>query len=293
MKAAPFEYSAAHSVQDAVARLADTADRGGRILAGGQSLVPMMALRVAYPTHLIDINRIPELQGAVEDAGRLRVRAITRHNWFALGQAPGRLGLLLADVAHHIAHHPIRERGTFCGSVAHSDPASEWCLVTATLGGRIQALSADGERHIDASDYFTGIMSTDLSARELLASVSLPLLSDTCRFGFGEFNRRAGDFAIAMSLATFELREGRMSDVRLGVGGVEAFPRRLTRVEQLLEGTEPTSGRIDEAACLAAEQVDPLEDLQIDAAYRRDLTRAMVRRALTRALRGIHSSVQV
>lgn len=293
MKAAPFEYSAAHSIQDALARLADTADQGGRILAGGQSLVPMMALRVAYPTHLIDINRVPELQGMVVDAGRLRIRAITRHNAFARGQAPGRLGVLLAEVAHHIAHHPIRERGTFCGSVAHSDPASEWCLVTATLGGQIQALSASGERQIEAPDYFTGIMSTELAAHELLASVSLPVLSESCRFGFAEFNRRAGDFAIAMSLATFELREGRMSDVRLGVGGVEAFPRRLLQVEHLLEGAEPTAERFEQAARLAAEQVDPLEDLQIDAEYRRDLTRAMVRRALKRAVQSIDASVQV
>ena len=284
MKTAPFECFVAKSVPETVQKLAETADDGGRIIAGGQTLIPMMALRVAYPTFLIDINQVAELQGTVQQDGRLKIRAVTRHSTFERGVVAGTTGKLLQAVVRHIAHHPIRERGTFCGSVANSDPSSEWCLVTATLDGEIEAISVQGNRKITAADFFVSIMTTSLEPNELLASVSLPLLSDATRFGFAEFNRRAGDFAMAMSLVTLELSDGKLTNVRIGVGAVEPFPRRLVDVEQLLEGQVATDGLVLRAAQLASEVIDPLEDQQVDAQYRRDLTRAMVRRAVLAAI---------
>lgn len=284
MKTAPFECFVATSLADAIQKLAETADEGGRIIAGGQSLIPMMALRVAYPPYLIDINQVAELQGTNQENGRLKIRAVTRHSSIERGLLAGTTGKLLEAVALYIAHHPIRERGTFCGSVANSDPSSEWCLVTATLDGEIEAVSVHGTRLIPASSFFVSIMTTSLEPNELLASVSLPLLPETTKFGFSEFNRRAGDFAMAMCLATLELKGGLLTNVRLGVGGVEPFPRRLLEVEHLLEGQVPTNDLIESAAQRASLEIDPLEDQQVDADYRRDLTRAMVRRSLVAAI---------
>src|ERR1019366_3687574 len=126
-----------------------------------------------------------------------------------------------------IAHYPIRTRGTFCGSVAHADPASEWCLVAATLDAEMVARSARGTRVIAAADYFHGIMTTALEPDELLAEVRLPLPAADTRFGFYEFNRRAGDFAMGMALVTFRLADGVIVEPRVGIGGAEAFPRRI------------------------------------------------------------------
>ena len=284
MKPAPFEYHVAYTIEDALQRLSETADEGGRILAGGQSLIPMMALRVAYPSHLIDINRIDDLLGVEEHEAGLKIKALTRHRFFEKSDQTSTTWRLLRAVAHHIAHYPIREKGTFCGSVAHADPSSEWCLVAATLDGNMELASSTGRRSVAAEEFFQGIMTTAIEPNEMLLSVTLPLLSDQTRFGFEEFNRRAGDFAIAMSLVTLELLDNRLCSVRIGLGGVEAFARRMKQVEEMLEGHEPSPYLIEQAARLASEQVDPLEDSQIDAQYRRDLTYAMVRRAITKAL---------
>jgi carbon-monoxide dehydrogenase medium subunit len=286
MKPAPFTYHRPSSVEEALRILADVADEGGRILAGGQSLIPMMALRVAYPPHLVDINEIEELARAEVQDDKFVIGALARHGWFNQPVAPGPLGHLMSAVAHHIAHYPIRQRGTYCGSVAHADPASEWCLVTATLDGTVVVRNQSGGRVIAVRDYFQGVMATAVEADEMLVEVRLPLLADDVRFGFVEFNRRAGDFALGMSLVTFRLQGGVMSEVRIGVGGVEEHPRRIAAAEDLLNGRAPSDALFRAAGDAAAEAVDPLEDAQTDAAYRRDLVKVVVRRALEQALSG-------
>jgi carbon-monoxide dehydrogenase medium subunit len=286
MKPAPFTYHRPSSVDEALTILADVAGDGGRILAGGQSLIPMMALRVAYPPHLVDINEIAELARAEVQDREFVIGALARHGWFNEPVAPGPLGHLMAAVAHHIAHYPIRQRGTYCGSVAHADPASEWCLVTATLEGTIVVRNKSATRAIAVSDYFQGVMATAVEADEMLVEIRLPLLSDDVRFGFVEFNRRAGDFALGMSLVIFRLCDGVMTDVHIGVGGVEEHPRRIAEAEDLLEGQAPTDALFRAAGEAAAEVVDPLEDAQTDAAYRRELVRVVVRRALEQAFSG-------
>jgi len=283
VKPAAFAYHAPASVDEAVAMLGALAAEDGHILAGGQSLVPMMAFRLAKPAHLIDINGIAALEKLAVEDGRLSIGACVRHAAFHRPAVSGPLGALLAEVVRHIAHYPIRLRGTFCGSLAHADPASEWCLVAATLGAEITALSTGGTRTIAAADFFAGIVTTALAEDELLAAVRLPLLSNDTRYGFCEFSRRAGDYAIAMSLATLRIEDGIIVDPRVGVGGAEATPRRIPEAEAALAGRPPEAAVLRAAADAAAGAIEPLEDIQADAAYRRDLVRAMTRRALERA----------
>jgi carbon-monoxide dehydrogenase medium subunit len=283
MKAAPFTYHRPSSVEQALEILSQVADEGGRILAGGQSLMPMMALRMAYPPHLVDINEIPGLERAQVEGNEFVIGALTRHETFTEPVAPGPLGQLLVEVSHHIAHYPIRQRGTFCGSIAHADPASEWCLLAATLGGTIVARKSDGVRTIPAEEFFVGVMSTTLEPDEMVFEVRLAMPGDDHLFGFEEFTRRAGDLALAMSLAAFRLRDGRMTDVRVGLGGVEDFCRRIPEAEAALEGQAPGDAVFRAAGDAAASVVLPLEDIQTDADYRRDLTRVVIRRALERA----------
>ena len=203
MKPAPFTRHVPRTVAEAVRILSEVSGDDGRILAGGQSLVPIMAFRLAKPAHLIDINEVEGLDKLAGDGKTLTIGARVRHAAFHKSVVDNPLGKLLATVARHIAHYPIRMRGTFCGSLAHADPSSEWCLTAATLGATMVAQSVRGERTITAKDYFEGIMSTALAEDELLAEVRLPLLAADTKFGFNEFSRRAGDFAMSASHSPF------------------------------------------------------------------------------------------
>jgi carbon-monoxide dehydrogenase medium subunit len=283
MKPAAFAYHAPKTVEEAVGVLAEVAPQDGRVLAGGQSLVPAMALRLALPRHLVDINEVAGLDRLTVEGGELSIGACVRHAAFHRPVVDGPLGALLSQVARHIAHYPIRVRGTFCGSLANADPASEWCLVAATLGARMEAKSVRGTRIIEAADFFRGPMTTALGASELLFRTRLPILPAETHFGFCEFSRRAGDFALAMTLATYRVKDGVMTGPRIGVGGVEGRPRRLAEAEAALEGRAPSGEAFRAAADAAAGSIDALDDGRYAAGYRRDLTRAMTRRALERA----------
>lgn len=283
MKPAPFQYHAPKTIDEALAALAEVARDDGCVLAGGQSLVPTMAFRLAKPKHLVDINGIAELARLEVRDGKLCIGACVRHAAFERPVVEGPLGRLLAEVVRHIAHKPIRARGTFCGSIAHADPASEWCLVAAALGAEMVALSTRGERVIPAKDFFDSIMTTMLHEYELLAEVRLPLPPPDLRFGFCEFSRRAGDFAVAMALATYRLNGAKLSEPCVAVGGVEAFPRRIAEAEAALAGRAPNAAAFAAAAEAAAEAVEPLDDENISAEYRRALVKTVVARALQRA----------
>jgi carbon-monoxide dehydrogenase medium subunit len=242
-----------------------------------------MAFRLARPAHLVDINGVAELGRVTVDGGKLRIGACVRHATFYNPVCDGPLGKLLATVVRHVGHHPIRTRGTFCGSLAHADPASEWCLVAATLDAEIVAQNKRGARTIAAGDYFDGIMTTVLEADELLTEVRLPLLPEDAHFGFCEFSRRAGDFALAMALVTYRVQNGVIAEPRVGVGGAEPSPRRIAEAEAALMGQRPGPDAFATAAEAAAAAIDPLVDHNTSADYRRDLVRAMTRRALDRA----------
>jgi aerobic carbon-monoxide dehydrogenase medium subunit len=283
MKPAPFRYHAPKTIEEAVQTLAAVAGEDGRVLAGGQSLVPIMAFRLARPSHLVDINGVEALRRLAVDGDKLAIGACVRHAAFHKPVVPGPLGLLLAKVVRHIAHYPIRTRGTFCGSIAHADPASEWCLAAAALGAEMVARRVGGTRTIAVDDFFRGIMTTALQEDELLTEVRLPILAADTRCGFYEFNRRAGDFALAMALVTYRLQNGVISEARVAVGGVEPQPRRIAQAEQALTGRAPGKPAFEAAADAAMAAVDPLEDAITSADYRRDLTRTVTRRALEQA----------
>ncbi len=283
MKAGSFEWHPARSADEAVALLAEYAPQDGRVIAGGQSLVPSMALRLAFPAHLIDINGVEEFSRVRVEAGELVVGACVRHAAFHQPVEPGPLGRLLSRVVHDIAHWPIRQRGTFCGSLANADPASEWCLVAATLGARMVARSVRGTRVIEAADWFHGIMTTALADDELLAEVRIPLLPTGSRAGFYEFSRRAGDYALAMALVAWRDDGGRMREGRIGTGSIEVQPRRIATAEALLDGRPASAEAFAEAAAAVSAAVDPLEDFHTSAGYRRDLIGTAVRRAFEQA----------
>jgi carbon-monoxide dehydrogenase medium subunit len=283
MKPAPFSYHAPTELQDALKLLAALAPHHGRILAGGQTLVPTMAFRMARPAHLIDINGIRELEGVGIVGDRLRIGACARHAYFETDKISGRLGELLCKVVRFIAHYPIRQRGTFCGSVANSDPSSEWCCVTVALDGIVITQSEQGTRRIAAKDFYKALMTTDVRDDELITAVELPLLPDDTRTGFCEFSRRAGDFAIAMTLATYRLDAGRIAEARIGLGGAEAVPRRMAEAEALLNGKAPEPALFEAAAAAAAAAIDPIDDSNNPPDYRRALVRTLVGRALASA----------
>lgn len=283
MKPAPFTRHVPKTIDEAVRMLAEVAPQDGRVLAGGQSLVPIMAFRLARPAHLIDINEVAGLDRLAVENDALVIGATVRHAAFHKPVIDNPLGRLLSAVACHIAHYPIRTRGTFCGSIAHADPASEWCLTTATLDATMIARSVRGARAIASNRFFEGLMSTALADDELLAEVRIPLLANDTRFGFTEFSRRAGDFAMTAALVTWRLENGAMCDVRVGVGGAEPSPRRIAEAEAALNGQTPGAAAFRAAAEAAADAVGPMEDHQTSAEYRRDLVRAMVRRALERS----------
>jgi aerobic carbon-monoxide dehydrogenase medium subunit len=283
MKPAPFQYHAPKTVEETVALLAELAPDDGRVLAGGQSLVPTMAFRLARPGHLIDINGVAGLDRLAVQDGRLFIGATVRHAAFEQPAAEGPLGQLLSEVAHHIAHRPIRTRGTFCGSIAHADPASEWCAVAACLDAEMMAISTRGVRLIQAPEFFKGLMTTALDEDELLAEVRLPMLRADVRFGFAEFSRRAGDFAIAMAAVIYRLQDGAIVESRVAIGGAEASPRRIVEAEYALKGRQPSSDAFILAAEIAAKRVEPLDDQNISAQYRRELVLGLTRRALEQA----------
>jgi carbon-monoxide dehydrogenase medium subunit len=259
MKPAPFEYHAPKTIAETLDLLARYAEDDGRVLAGGQSLVPTMAFRLARPKHLVDINGVSELNRIRVENGRLCIGAGVRHAAF---------------------EKPV-EDGTFCGSIAHADPASEWCAVAAGLDAEMVAESkVSGTRVIPARTFFEGIMTTALHEDELLREVRLPILPKGTFAGFAEYSRRAGDYALAMAVASYRLKNGIMSDMHIAVGGAEATPRRIPEAERTLIGRAPNLGAFQAAAHEARKAVDPLDDPSVPADYRRGVVRAMVTRAL-------------
>ena len=279
MKPADFEYHAPKTLDEALALLAAHRD-DGKLLAGGQSLVPVMNFRLARPAHLIDLNGIAELDYLREEKGVLRIGALTRHAAFHRAVVAGPTGQLLHQVVQHIAHYPIRMRGTFVGSIAHADPASEWCTVVRLLEAELVARSTRGERRLKAAEYFHGTFATALETDEVIIEVRLPVLDAAWRVGFYEFSRRAGDFAIAMSAVALKISAKKVTEARIAIGGVEDRPSRVAAAEALLmQGRSPA-----DAATAVVSAVRPMEDIHADAAYRKDLVRATTERALVQAL---------
>jgi carbon-monoxide dehydrogenase medium subunit len=196
----------------------------------------------------------------------------------------GALGALVRTTAHAIGHLPIRTRGTFGGSIAHADPAAEWCLLARTLDAEVELRSAKGTRTVAASDLFVTVFTTTIDADEVLTSVSLPMVAPTCRVGFSEFSRRSGDFALAAAMTVVDVRDDVVVGARIGLGAVADVPVRATDAETALTGQRFDATTIREAAHLAAMAVTPAADIHGSTEFRQDLVRAMVERALVRDL---------
>lgn len=294
MKPAPFDYVPASTVGEALALLADGGE-DAKILAGGQSLLPAMNLRLARPSLLVDIGGVAGLDTLDVNNDAVRIGATTRHHRLETDRTvPGALGQLLRSAGRVIGHLPIRIRGTFGGSLAHADPASEWPLVALAGDARIEAASAArGTRTIAAGDFFRSTFVTALAPDELLASVTFPLPSPTTRGAFTETSRRAGDFAVVACAVLVDAPAGTPERARIALGGVGGRPMRATAAEDALLDRALAGASLDAAAihqaaraaaAVAAAEVDPRGDVHADAETRRALVAAMVQRAVAEVL---------
>ena len=284
MKPAHFKYLSALSWEETVGYLSKYEDEA-KIIAGGQTLVPAMNFRLLKPQVLVDVNAVQNGDVIRIDEGKLIIGALARHARFETPVCGGGLERLLPCMSRYIAHAPIRMRGTFAGSLAHADPASEWCTLLATLQGEVVALGPNGERIISAEDFFLFPLQTSLKPFEVIKEIKLPLLDEKWACGFEEFSRRAGDFGLALTLACLSIEEGIINNARIGIGGVAAIPFRSGAAEELLVGGPPSNKLFALAAEAAASEItEPLEDQHATASYRLDLVRALLPRALAQAV---------
>ena len=285
MKPSSFEYARPATSAEVLAILAEDPDET-KILAGGQSLVPMMNFRLARPSRIVDINAIPGLSGMEVAGDRLTIATRTRHLEVQNKAGTDPLSRLLRSAAHQIGHLPIRTRGTFGGSLAHCDAASEWCLVARLLDAEIDVESQSrGRRTIAAEDFFLSIFTTAMEPDEMLMSVSVPQLGEAHQAGIAEFARRAGDFAIIAVTTDVEIIDGAVASARVCIGGVSDVPFRSASAEQVLLGqewpAEPSTSKLAQAAAeAAADEVEPSSDAHGSAEYRQDLVRALLPRSL-------------
>ena len=282
MKPAPFNYRAPDKLTEALDLLA-TYGSDAKVLAGGQSLVPAMNFRLNRFALLIDINRIRELEYIRIDGQVLRIGALTRHRDIEMSPLVREHAPLVAEAVRHVAHLPIRTRGTIGGSLSHADPAAEIPAIVLALDGTLVLQSRTGARSVRATEFFQGMFSTALQPNELLVEIQLPVAQPGQRFAFEEVSRRRGDFAIVGVGAMVNLQHGRISQARFAACGVGTGPVRLRAAEQLLEQQVPTAALFARAAAAAAAAVDPQTDIHADAEYRRRLLAGLVERVGMRA----------
>jgi len=286
MKPAPFEYFAPETVAEATSILSRF-DGEAKVLAGGQSLVPLLNMRLARPQALVDLNRIPGLDGIRGEDGRLVIGAMTRQREVECSEIVTRTQPLLQEAVHLIAHPQIRNRGTIGGSLAHADPAAELPAVALTLGAEFRLAGPHGERTIPAKDFFVTFLTTALQPDEVLIAVSFPNQTAGSGWSVQEISRRHGDFALAGACVTMALdRGGRCSDARIALFGVGATPVRALEAEAALHGEQPTEAALEAAASTAAAGIgEPIGDIHASSEFRRHLAKVMTRRALAEAVR--------
>jgi aerobic carbon-monoxide dehydrogenase medium subunit len=285
----PFAYHAPATMDEALRLLARLPD--AKILAGGQSLIPLMNLGLARPGALVDVNGLPGLDGATEDRGDLRLGALVRHRALETSPVVRRCCPLFAEAASLIGNIRVRHRGTLGGSLAHADPAAELPLVAVALGAAVEVRHAEGRREVAVETFFRGYLLTDLAPGEMVTGLRIPAFGPATGYGLAELVRRAGDFALVAACAVVDVDgAGRCLRASLALGGVGPYPLRARRAEALLVGAPLTDRRITEAAGAVPDEVSPESDVHASAAYRRAMARVMAHRALlmarTRAERG-------
>jgi aerobic carbon-monoxide dehydrogenase medium subunit len=282
VKPPPFRYAAPSTVAEAVGLLAEHADADARVLAGGQSLVPLMNFRLAHPGHLVDLRRVGELDGIRLDGDSLVIGAMTRQSAVEDSPEVALAAPLLAEAVTFVAHRPIRNSGTVGGSLAHADPVAELPAVALALDAELVAVGPRDTRRIPASEFFVGPFSTALEADEILTEVRLP--RHRGGHAFVEFARTHGSFAIVAVAAQVELADERVARAAVALAGVAPTSVRAIAAEQALAGAAPDAAAVAAAADAAVADLHPIGDVHASSATRVDLARVHVRRALELAL---------
>jgi aerobic carbon-monoxide dehydrogenase medium subunit len=281
MKPPVFDYHAPTTIAEALGLLS-TLDNA-RLLAGGQSLMPMLNMRFAFPDHVIDLNRIPELAGIAQIGETLRIGAMTRQRDIQDNPIVQQRLPLLAEALTHVGHRQTRNRGTIGGSLCHMDPAAELVAVAATLDAVIDITGPEGPRSIPMAEFPLGYMTPAVAPEEMVTAINIPLPPAHHGACFTEFSRRHGDFAIVSAAALLTLdAQGRIGQASITLGGVGAVPLRLTEAEMQLQGAQPGAALFTDVAALAAD-IEAMDDAQIPAWYRRRLATVLVKRALRTA----------
>ena len=283
MKFPDFDYACPKSLDEALALLEQHGDEAV-LLAGGQSLMPVLAFRLAAPGLLVDLKKVPGL-GTIEiDGDGVCLGANVRWCDILGNTALADAHPLLVEAIGHVAHYQIRNRGTVGGSLAYADPAAEMPGIAVTCDADIIVTGPSGERAIGAADFFLGALTTSLATGEIITALHLPAWPGNRRWAFMEFARRRGDFALAGTAVYYDLDAGgRAVDAHIGVIGAGDRPRRLKGAESAINATSVDTDAIAKAASAAAQEVDPMEDFHAPAAYRRALVETLVTRALMRA----------
>jgi carbon-monoxide dehydrogenase medium subunit len=279
VKPAPFTHHAPERVDEVLSLLVEHGDEA-KVLAGGQSLVPMLALRLARFEHLVDVNRVAELAGLSRADGELRVGAMTRHRVLAGDPEVDEAVPLLARATRKVGHFQIRTRGTLGGALAHADPAAEQPAVAVALDAVMEVASGSGTREIPADEFFLGTWSTALADHELLTAVRFPVWKEPCGFAVEEVARRSGDFALVGVVCAVALGDGGVDRAGIALFGVGSIPVRAAAAESALLAGAP----LDEVAAAAAAELEPPDDLHASGAYRRTVAAELFRRGLTRAM---------
>ena len=286
MKPPPFKYVAARSLDDAIDALA-RADGDGKVLAGGQSLVPMLNFRLLEPACLVDINRIPGLDGIRDAAGSVHIGALVRHKTTECTALIAEHFPVVAVAMSHVAHFGVRNRGTIGGSLSHADPAAELPMLAMLLDATITTRSSHGPRTIAAKDFFLGTLSTTLESTEIVTEITLPKLPAGTGWSFEEVSRRPGDFAVAAVAVTITQQAGRCTDARIALAGVGATPMRFAKSERLLVGQivgrEISADLVRAAAQSVRDECAPQSDLHGSADYRRHLVGHLTSRGIDAA----------
>ncbi|MEJ8859250.1 xanthine dehydrogenase family protein subunit M [Variovorax robiniae] len=284
MKPPKFEYVRASSVGDAVAALDEHGD-GARILAGGQSLIPMMNLRLARPTHLIDITRIPDLDRVEEQADGVVVGAAARHSEVEGSEVARRVCPLLPEALKLVAHETIRHRGTVCGNLAHGDPHSELPAVAVALDALFTIAGSSGQRQVPATEFYFGPFMTAVGPSEMVTAVKFPAIPKSAGYAIAEFARTHGNFAVAGAVSIIELDAGgAVRRAAVSLFGLASQPLRASQAEQFLLGKIPTPEVIEKAAAAALEGVECSEDMHGSAAYRANIGRVYAARVISTAV---------
>jgi carbon-monoxide dehydrogenase medium subunit len=281
LKAPAFDYARPDSLRDVFALMEKHGD-DARILAGGQTLLATLNMRLSEPALLIDINRVAALRGLSIEGDVLRIGALTTHREIEESALVARAAPLLAMAVPHIAHRAIRNRGTFGGSIAYADPAAEWPACMIALGGAVVVDGPNGERRVAADDFFIDLYTTALEPGELIVACEVPAAIDADTFAFDELARRHGDYAIVGMAVALRRKGDVVERCRFAFLGVASTPWRARGAEAALEGRALTAGSVDAVVAALVDEIDPPGDLTSDAATKRHLAGVLTRRLLAR-----------